>query len=99
MGNGAANRYLNGALQYLADEAAKTGTEFHKNEWVLSLCPPGAPKQRNGFDCGMFVVMFADFITDNLPLNFSQENFPLFRNKVCANILRKELNYPEYVVM
>ena len=30
------------------------------------------PKQRNGFDCGVFVCMYAEYVTRGAPLTFSQ---------------------------
>jgi hypothetical protein len=53
------------------------------------------PQQTNGFDCGMFVCMNADFTADDIPLvrAFSQQNMELFRQKVGTDILRGALNY------
>ena len=58
---------------------------------------PGAyvPQQLNGFDCGMFVCIYADFVSDNVPLlnAFSQADMPHFRRKVGTDILRGTINY------
>ena len=88
-------RYLNGALQYLQDESIKrNGANFNLNEWELISTTDKVPQQENGFDCGVFTIMYADFITDDLPLKFSQNEMPLFRRKICANVLRGSINYP-----
>lgn len=88
-------RYLNGALQYLQDESIKVNeSSFNPDEWELTSTTHHVPQQENGFDCGVFSIMYADFITDNLPLSFSQEDMPFYRKKICANILRGSLNYP-----
>jgi len=93
--NGGGERYLNAARRFLRDEAEKLGNKsFNHDEWDLIPTLDDTPQQHNGTDCGVFTVMFADFITDNLPLQFSQQNIELFRRKICANILRGELNYP-----
>ena len=93
MGN-TGKRYLHGALQYLGDEARKLDHQaFDASEWQLGN-QSDTPQQENGFDCGVFSIMFADFISDNLPLNFAQNLMPLFRRKICANILRGSLKYP-----
>ena len=98
------NRYLSGALKYLGDEAEKLGEEqsqhFDAKEWTLVPTDFSiTPQQENGNDCGVFTTMFADFLTDDLPFNFSQENCALFRNKIYLNILNAEngepLAYPE----
>ena len=88
-------RYLNGALRYLHDESIKTSeSNFDPYEWELISTGDQIPQQENGFDCGVFSIMYADFITDDLPLIFSQDQMPMFRKKICANILRGSLNYP-----
>lgn len=40
------------------------------------------PKQTNGFDCGMFVINYADYLTDELPLQFNQNNIQESRLRV-----------------
>ena len=91
-----AEDYLNGALRYLGDEAKKLGRGFLPNEWELVPTDLiNTPQQLNGYDCGVFTIMFTDFLTDNLPLDFSQEHMLLFRKKICANIIRGSLIYPE----
>lgn len=86
--------YLKGALRYLGDEAEKLRLkEFKKEDWQLVSSQQGTPQQENGFDCGVFSIMFADFLTDFLPLTFQQENIVLFRKKICANVLRGSLKY------
>jgi sentrin-specific protease 1 len=58
---------------------------------------PVLPQQHNGSDCGMFTLMFADFISDNLDLGgFSQSDIKDYRRKVAAAILRGSLNYEMY---
>ena len=96
MGRSSCSKYLNGALRYLGDEAKKLGRGFLPNEWELVPTDLiNTPQQLNGYDCGVFTIMFTDFLTDNLPLDFSQEHMLLFRKKICANIIRGSLIYPE----
>jgi hypothetical protein len=86
--------YLEGALRYFADEAKKRSLKFELTDWTLmSSMLSETPQQKGCIDCGVFAVMFADLITDDLPLTFSMADIPLFRQKICANILRKELKY------
>jgi len=96
MGRSSCSKYLNGALRYLGDEAKKRKIVFSPGDWKLVSSDKYTPQQENGFDCGVFTIMFADFLTDNLPLAFSGEYMPLFRKKICANIIRDSLNYKEY---
>ncbi len=52
------------------------------------------PQQRNGVDCGMFTIMYADFLSDDLDLRgFGQEDIPTYRRKTVAAILRGCLDY------
>ena len=91
-------RYLDGALKYLGDEAIKRQyTDFDPSEWELFSPGNNVPQQNNCNDCGVFSIMFADFISDNLPLKFTQQQIPMIRMKICANILRGFLNYPQIV--
>jgi len=96
MGRSSCSKYLNGALRYLGDEAGRLGRGFLPDEWELVPTDlNNTPQQQNGYDCGVFTIMFTDFLTDNLSLAFSQEDMHLFRKKICANIIRGSLNYPE----
>ena len=52
------------------------------------------PQQRNGFDCGMFVINFCDFLSDDLELTFSQSNMEEFRLKTVLRIINGDLGYP-----
>ena len=54
------------------------------------------PQQFNTTDCGVFMIMYADFISDNLPLTFSADDIPFFRNKIAADITRGSLTYTLY---
>ena len=51
------------------------------------------PKQDNGFDCGVFTIVCADYLLDNLPLNYSQANMEFWREKIAIDILRGRLRY------
>lgn len=89
-------RYTKAILRYLNDDSLdKRKHAIDMDEWTLdSTGKEGAPQQQNGYDCGMFSTMYADFITDDLPFEFSQEDIADYRRKSVAAILRGELNYP-----
>ena len=96
LGGSSFSKYLNGALRYLEDEADRLGRGFLPDEWELVSSAKYTPQQENGIDCGVFTIMFADFLSDDLPLAFSGEYMPLFRKKIFANILRGSMKYEEY---
>ena len=91
-------RYLQHVLHWLVDESIeKHNNEYNIdiNEWQLFALEAIYPQQSGSFDCGIFTILCADFVSDNIPLNdsYSQPEIPQYRQKICASILRGELNY------
>jgi sentrin-specific protease 1 len=90
-------KYLEELRHWLIDDAkAKKGLDLDTSDWKL-IPQPQCPQQANGFDCGVFSIMIADFLTDDLPVMeglYSQINMPYFRSKIMRDILRGKLNYP-----
>ena len=83
--------YLKCLFQYLQDEHMdKKGAPLPDiNEWKLVVCQPGTPCQRNGFDCGVFTCMFADFLSRDWPLVFTQEHITQYRERIALFIMRR----------
>ena len=55
------------------------------------------PRQENGYDCGVFSIMAADFLTDDIIIDdwaYTQENMNFLREKIGVDIIRGELRYP-----
>ena len=51
------------------------------------------PQQHNGFDCGVFVAIYVDFLMDDLELeNFCQEDMEYFRMRLSVDIIRGYLS-------
>ncbi len=97
---GSGRTYTSALLKYFSDEAkAKGKTDVNIQDWTVEYCNCGSnvvqnlPQQQNGTDCGMFSIYYADFLSDDLPFDFSQDDIPEFRRKVCAAILKGDLNY------
>jgi Ulp1 family protease len=78
-------------LKYLHDEANKRDVQFNRNDWTCE--EEEVPQQENGYDCGVFTIIYADLLSEDLPLNFSQKNITRFRRKIVADILRKGFDY------
>lgn len=53
----------------------------------LEKCAVNTPKQRNGYDCGVFISMFCDFLSLGIPLTFQQEHVTKHRNHIALAIL------------
>ncbi|KAK3919045.1 Sentrin-specific protease 1 [Frankliniella fusca] len=49
------------------------------------------PQQNNGSDCGMFACMYAEYVSRNAPISFTQDDMPYFRRKVVYEILKAKL--------
>lgn len=87
--------YLDNVGRWLGDEyrvRKKNGKELDVGGWK-KVFREDVPLQRNGFDCGMFVITAADYLADNLPLEYTQEDMPLNRLKVGSALLKGRLPY------
>ncbi len=87
-GNGM--HYIEGLMQYLKDEwSAKKGGDLpDADKWKLVACESDVPQQRNGYDCGVFTCMFADFLSLGRPLSFSQEHITQCRERIALSIMK-----------
>jgi len=86
--------HMEAIRRWLVDEAnAKNNTniEYNTSDWkLIERC---VPQQNNGVDCGMFSIICADYIADDLPLCYTQAEMPTNRHRVAAAIMRGSLNY------
>ena len=81
-------------LEYLKMEAAAKEKVFSTNEWkLIETDIEKVPQQTNTYDCGMFTIYCADYISDDLPLLYNQSEMSENRLNVFAAILRGHLNY------
>lgn len=96
--SGSGKKYLDAMLQYIVDEGReKKKIVINTSEWSLISQHQNTPQQSNGFDCGVFTIVCADFLSDDLSIessSYSQSDMPYFRQKILVDILRGELNYP-----
>lgn len=52
------------------------------------------PLQENGFDCGMFIIMYVDSLVNNISVDhssFTQQQIPEYRLKLAHAIRRGSL--------
>ena len=62
---------------------------FNREEWSFET-PRNTPKQENNHDCGVFTIMMADFICDEVDLkHLEQSVIKLFRDKIVVDILSR----------
>jgi sentrin-specific protease 1 len=94
-------KYLDAMWQWVFDEVkAKKRILLNKSEWTI-LPVPETPQQNNGTDCGVFTIISADFLMDNMPIlesTYSQADMPFFRQKIMNDILRGYLDYPDLIL-
>lgn len=74
--------------RYFIDEVKdKNGKDIDVSSWKLEFVED-LPEQENGFDCGMFMLKYADFYSRDIGLCFSQVHMPYFRSRTAKEILR-----------
>ncbi|KAL2470357.1 Ubiquitin-like-specific protease ESD4 [Abeliophyllum distichum] len=74
--------------KYYVDEVKdKSGKDININSWEQEYVND-LPEQENGFDCGMFMIKYADFYSRDIGLCFNQEHMPYFRKRTVKEILR-----------
>ncbi|KAK2163279.1 hypothetical protein LSH36_82g00005 [Paralvinella palmiformis] len=66
---------LEALRKYLIDESLEKRKErFDMSDWKLNTVKD-IPQQMNGSDCGMFACKFAEYVTRDAPITFSQCSF------------------------
>lgn len=68
----------------------KKGIEYNMHGWEMHNVKK-IPQQMNGSDCGMFSCTFAEFITRNAKITFTQEDMPYLRRKMVIEIIEGRL--------
>lgn len=80
------NQALTALTEYLKSECLdKKKTELDLNGWTTENVR-NIPQQENGSDCGVFSCMYAEFITRNRPIVFTQQHMQYFRMKMIFEI-------------
>lgn len=68
----------------------KKKTKYDMSGWEMKNVQ-NIPQQMNGSDCGMFSCTFAEFLTRDAKITFSQEDMPYLRKKMVVEILEGRL--------
>lgn len=80
------NPVLTALANYLKEESLdKKKCEFDMSDWKLENVRD-IPQQENGSDCGVFSCMYAEFVTRNRPIVFTQQHMIYFRMKMLYEI-------------
>uniref|UniRef100_A0A1B0AVD8 Ubiquitin-like protease family profile domain-containing protein n=1 Tax=Glossina palpalis gambiensis TaxID=67801 RepID=A0A1B0AVD8_9MUSC len=77
--------------QYLKDESMdKRKKAFDTSQFTIESVND-LPQQKNGSDCGVFSCMFAEYVTRDKKIDFSQANMKYFREKMILEIIEGKL--------
>ncbi|KAL5233022.1 hypothetical protein ACI65C_000432 [Semiaphis heraclei] len=86
-------RCLNIIFDYLKQEYKnKKNEEFDSSGWKL-MDAEDCPKQQNGYDCGVFTCVNAEYLSRDAKLDFVQDDMPILRNRISYEILNNRLCY------
>ena len=81
-------------LEYLKQEHRdKKKCELDSDMWTLSHAV-NIPQQENFYDCGLFMLKYAQCLARGQPFNFSQDNMDDFRRRSIWEIINKTLMWP-----
>ena len=94
--NGNGKKYTDVLIKWLACESMfRKQIELDIKEWKIISQEPHVPQQTgNGTECGVFTMMCADFLLDDIPLLYNLGQMDFFRKKITADILRNSIGYP-----
>ena len=79
--------------RYLKDEALarkQVGTQF--SDWRYEIFPKEIPQQGNGYDCGVFIAFFADYLSRSHDLSFTQNDLTHFRRRMAVGLARMKIH-------
>ncbi|XP_043269143.1 putative ubiquitin-like-specific protease 1B [Venturia canescens] len=75
-------KYLITLQNYLVEEAKNKGEgPIQIEEWSL-VTKMNIPRQTNGYDCGVFVCLYAKHVIERKEMNFSQQEMPQKRRQI-----------------
>ena len=79
---------LNNIMNYIQDEANKLNLTNNTNEWTLTNISNSIPAQENNnTDCGVFIIIYAYYLTKKYEMNFTQCHINDFRLRIVRSIL------------
>lgn len=90
---GGNSRCLNIIFDYLKQEHEnKKNEQLDCSGWKI-MNAEDCPKQENGYDCGVFTCVNAEYLSRDAKLDFVQDDMPKLRKRICYEILNNRLCY------
>uniref|UniRef100_A0ACD5WY53 Uncharacterized protein n=1 Tax=Avena sativa TaxID=4498 RepID=A0ACD5WY53_AVESA len=82
-------RVLRMLAKYIVEEVKdKSNKDIDISSWTTEEVVDYNPLQQNGYDCGMFMLKYIDFLSRGVSLSFGQEHMEYFRKRTVKEILR-----------
>lgn len=72
-------------------ESESSSSELHMMASFWKYKIADVPKQKNGSDCGMFIIKYMDYITRDEKITFTQDDIPYFRILTGVELLKGEI--------
>jgi hypothetical protein len=92
-GTGSSGNFLlkvNKIKRYLVSNTPLENCDGYTARDLSGICG----KQNNAFDCGVFCMMFADFVSDSLPVSrVLQIDMPCYRLKIQNDLIQNNVKY------
>ena len=83
--------YLRALERYFQDEHKDKKKQEDDRPWTLVPCTDDTPRQRNGFDCGVFVCVFSEYLSRGRELTFTQEDVTVCRERIGYSIIQSKI--------
>ncbi|CAG8598409.1 12879_t:CDS:2 [Ambispora gerdemannii] len=62
-----------------------------RDEWTVDLFPSEIPQQPNGYDCGVYTMLFADYISEQREFDFDNLDMSIYRNRIKYEVVTRTL--------
>ena len=68
----------------------KNEEPYNWQDWTF-VSNQNIPYQRNGYDCGMFACVYAEYLSRNENFDFEQKHMPYLRDRFKYELLTNKL--------
>ncbi len=73
--------------RFMDDFETKIRSSKKKSKWSLYLNDDETPRQKNTYDCGVFICLFCYLILKHQPVKFDQSIIPSFQSHMAISIV------------
>jgi len=88
------NEYSKLLLTYIYDLYGHYHMNINKDEIKIDICKDLIPQQKNSYDCGVFTILFVDFLIDGIDFkSLNYKHIYSFRDMILYNLYKNKLSY------